>query len=110
MNHLYSYFGILLGCSNVTKPGFSDYQGETSMYEVHKFMELDSYEVGYFIQQVGSAAAALGVAGADVDWVEKALQDYFGMECSAATSVLPDSKKELQSICIAVRQTSFRYY
>jgi hypothetical protein len=78
------------------------------MYEVHKFMELDAYEVGYFIQQVGSAAAALGVSGADVDWVGQALQDFFAMRCSAATSVLPNSKKELQSICIAVSEMCFR--
>lgn len=36
LTHLYSYFGLLLGCSDVAKPGFSAYKGDKSMYEVHK--------------------------------------------------------------------------
>lgn len=38
-------------------PGFDAYTGHASMYEVHKFMALDPYEVGYFITQVGLAAS-----------------------------------------------------
>ena len=35
------------------------------MYEVHKFMALDSNEVGYFIEQVGLSAKSFGVAEED---------------------------------------------
>lgn len=36
LTRLYSYFGLLLGCSDVAKPGFPAYKGDKSMYEVHK--------------------------------------------------------------------------
>ena len=34
--HLYSYFGILLGCSQSGKDGLPAYDGEKSQYDVHK--------------------------------------------------------------------------
>ena len=102
MTHLYSYFGALLGCSDMGSKKFPPYKGDTSMYEVHKFMSLDAYEVQYFIEQVGLAAASFGVAEADVMFVGSALQKYFGYKCSPETMVLPKTKKELQSICIDV--------
>ena len=40
--------------------GFPPYQGDPSMYRVHKYMNLDPNEVGYFISQVGGAAASFG--------------------------------------------------
>lgn len=72
------------------------------MYSVHKYMGLDSYEVGYFIEQVGQAALSFGVSTQDVTYVGYTLQGYFGNKCAPKTSVLPKSSKELQSICIAV--------
>ena len=36
LTHLYSYFGVLLGCTKVGTDGFPAYGGEASMYEVHK--------------------------------------------------------------------------
>ena len=100
--HLYSYFGTLLGCSNIGENAFPAYTGELSMYEVHKFMALDAYEVGYFIQQVGLSAASFGVTASDVNVVAIALQHTFGYRCSKPAAPLPKTKKELQAICIAV--------
>ena len=60
LTHLYQFFGILLGCSGVGEMGFPSYQGDPSMYRVHKYMNLDPNEVGYFISQVGGAAASFG--------------------------------------------------
>jgi len=98
LTHLYQYFGAVLGCS---APDYPAYQGHTSMYEVHKFMALNSAEVGYFIEQVGLSAASFGVATADVDIVGKALTDLFDYRCAPATSVLGGKvAPELQSICI----------
>lgn len=71
------------------------------MYEVHKFMDLDAYEVGYFITQVGYAAASFGVAPSDIEYVAGALNKLFNYKCSPPTSVLPNEKPELQAICIA---------
>ena len=36
LTHLYEFFGTLLGCSEQGKDDFSAYNGEASMYEVHK--------------------------------------------------------------------------
>ncbi|KAK5173301.1 uncharacterized protein LTR77_001982 [Saxophila tyrrhenica] len=101
LNKLYSYFGVLLACSAIGKDGFPAYNGKTSMYNVHKYMALDSYEVGYFIEQVGLAATSFGVSTGDVELVGYTLQGYFGNKCAPKTSVMSKWKKELQSICIA---------
>ena len=36
LTHLYEYFGVLLGCSQVNTTDFPAYEGEASMYELHK--------------------------------------------------------------------------
>ena len=36
LTHLYQFFGILLGCSDVGTTGFPQYGGDTSMGNVHK--------------------------------------------------------------------------
>ena len=38
MTHLYEYFGLLLGCSQIGMPGYPAYSGATNMYEVHKYV------------------------------------------------------------------------
>ena len=82
-------------------PGFSSYQGHASMYQVHKFMDLDASEVGYFITQVGLAAASFGVAPADVTAVGHALAGLFDVRCAPPTTVIMAQGPQLQSICIA---------
>ena len=72
------------------------------MYSVHKYMALDSAQVGYFIEQVGSSAASFGVTAADIKTVAESLQKTFGQRCAPAAAVLPGEKKELQAICVAV--------
>ncbi|KAI0404254.1 hypothetical protein F4802DRAFT_615842 [Xylaria palmicola] len=100
LTHLYQFFGTLLGCSQQGMPGFDAYSGHASMYEVHKFMALDPYEVGYFITQVGLAAASFGVADADVQAVGSALNSLFGHRCSPPTTVIQPEGPLLQAICI----------
>ena len=106
MSHLYSYFGHLLGCSALagtkSSSDFPAYAGDKSMYETHKFMALNAYQVQYFIQQVGLSAASFGVATEDVTAVGEALQGYFGVKCAPETEIIMGQGKELQSICIAV--------
>lgn len=72
------------------------------MYDVHKFMALDAYKVGYFIEQVGLSAASFGVEKEDVEFMGTTLQEYFGYRCAPPKQALPDKGKELQAICIAV--------
>jgi len=66
-----------------------------------RFMALDQYQVGYFIQQVGLSAASFGVATDDVTAVGKALTQLFNYRCAPNTTVVPEQGPNLQSICTA---------
>lgn len=81
--------------------GFDAYTAHPSMYEVHKFMALDPYEVGYFITQVGLAAASFGVADADVEAVGAALTKLFDYRCAPPAAAVEAQGPQLQSICVA---------
>lgn len=98
LTHLYEYFGALLGCS---ASGFPAYEGESSQYDVHKFMNLHPAEVTYFINQVAGAALSFGVAADDLTPVGKALMNYFGYKCLPAMTIVPSQGPHLQSICSA---------
>ena len=104
--HLYTFFGVLLGCSDIGSPVLPSYTGETSMYEVHKFMALNNSEVGYFIEQVGLSAKSFGVSDKDVKAVGRGLEKVFGKRCAPPENVLgvqgEQKKMNLQAICIAV--------
>jgi hypothetical protein len=69
--------------------------GDPGMADVHKYMALDTNQIGYFISQVGAAATCLGVADSDVAIVANVLMEYFGYRCSAPMAitgpVLPQS-------------------
>lgn len=111
LTHLYSYFGVLLGCSMVGNgTAYPAYAGDKSMYETHKYMGLGAFEFGYFIEQVGLAAASFGVADADVTAVGMALNSLFGYKCAPAATVVPAQGDALQAICIEVRYYSRRYF
>jgi hypothetical protein len=101
VTHLYGYFGYLLGCSQFGST-YKPYGGSTNMYETHKFMALDPKEVGYFISQVGMAAASFGVADADVKIVGEALNKAFGYKCSPAAAIPASASPKPQAICIDV--------
>ncbi|KAL1306777.1 hypothetical protein AAFC00_005438 [Neodothiora populina] len=98
LTHLYQYFGALLGCSAT---GFPAYAGFGSQASVHRFMDLDAAEVGWFIQNVALAAASFGVAEADIAIVGKALNSIFNVKCAPPTTVIPAQGPQLQSICQA---------
>ncbi|KAJ4409419.1 hypothetical protein N0V82_009486 [Gnomoniopsis sp. IMI 355080] len=101
LTHLYQFFGSLLGCSDYGMAGFPAYSGHASMYQVHKFMDLDVNEVGYFIQQVGLAAESFGVTAADATAVGTALNSLFGYRCAPNATAIAAQGPQMQSICIA---------
>lgn len=101
LTHLYQFFGSLLGCSDYGMAGFPAYGGFASMYQVHKFMDLDVNEVGYFIQQVGLAAESFGVTADDATAVGTALNSLFGYRCAPNTTAIAAQGPQMQSICIA---------
>jgi len=64
-------------------------------------MDLDSNEVGYFIQQVGLSATSFGVTTDDATAVGELLTTTFDKKCSAAATVIPSQGSQLQAICTA---------
>ncbi|CAN8095825.1 unnamed protein product [Discula destructiva] len=101
LTHLYQFFGSLLGCSDYGMPGFPAYDGFPSQYEVHRFMNLDEYEVGYFIQQVGLAAESFGVTTDDAMAVGMSLNSLFGYRCAPNATAIAAQGPQQQSICSA---------
>jgi len=99
VTHLYSFFGLLAGCTKVGTGDFPAYGGNTNMYEIHKFMDINPTEMAYFITQVGTAAASFGVTNDDVMALGSALNMYFGNRCGPMASIVPGSPVESQSIC-----------
>lgn len=100
MTHLYQLFGSLLGCSTQGMPGFSNYQGQASLYEVHKFMDLNYAQVTYFVEQAGLAAASFGVAKSDIDIVANDLNELFNVRCAPPTTIIKAQGSHRQSICV----------
>lgn len=64
-------------------------------------MDLNVYQLSYFITQVGLAATSFGVATSDVEVVGMALQQFFGYRCAPPVSIVPQVPAQLQAICIA---------
>jgi hypothetical protein len=100
LTHLYSFFGALLGCSQYGMAPFSAYDGDPSMYRVHKFMDLNPAQVGYFITQVALAGASFGVAQEDLMAIGTTLGNVFGVRCAPEVTLAPSFGSQLQSICI----------
>jgi hypothetical protein len=78
LNHLYQFFGALLGC---TASGFPDYEGVPDMFEVHKFMNINNTQMNFFNAQVGGAASILGVSTDDVATIGTVLDTLFNQRC-----------------------------
>ncbi len=78
---------------------FPAYQGENSQYNVHKYMALDPYQMGYFIQEVAASARSFGVAESDITAAGNALNMLFNYRCEAPMTVVPSGGAMLQSMC-----------
>jgi hypothetical protein len=78
LEHLYQFFGALLGC---TAAGFPAYQGDADMFRVHKFMRITKEQNDYFFSQVAGAASALGVSDEDVATIVTVLDTVFNTRC-----------------------------
>jgi hypothetical protein len=83
LEHLYQFFGALIGC---TAAGFPAYAGVASMFEAHRFMDVNETENDYFISQVGAAASALGVSSSDVATIAGILDSKFNTRCAKPIS------------------------
>lgn len=70
------------------------------MFKVHKFMDLNPFQVSYFITQIALAGASFGVAQDDLMSVGMTLSKVFGVRCAPEMTLSPDFGSQLQSICI----------
>ncbi|TAQ86268.1 hypothetical protein B7494_g5420 [Chlorociboria aeruginascens] len=100
LTHVYQYFGVLLGCSLQGSEGFPAYEGRQSMYEVHKYMYIDPFEQGWFVNQLTLAAASIGFSSKDTTIWFNIMTGLFSSRCSPATAV-GNEAPQLQSICVA---------
>ena len=85
--------------AQVSLPSYHTPLGLVADMSLCRFMDLDQYELGYFISQVGLAAASFGVSQSDISTVATALQKLFGYKCSPPSTVVPGDTV-LDSICI----------
>jgi hypothetical protein len=85
----------------VGQSGYPAYSGSNNMGDVHKFMDLNPDQLGFFINQVGLSAASFGVTMDDVTTVGMALNSLFGFKCSPPAIVVPNEQAETQAICQA---------
>lgn len=73
--------------------------GVQSQAQVHQFMDLDTAQTSYFIEQVGLAALSFGVSQADVTTVGTTLNNTFGYRCAPAVTVIASAGPVYDSIC-----------
>ncbi|KAH8651436.1 hypothetical protein BX600DRAFT_528722 [Xylariales sp. PMI_506] len=100
--HVYSFFGTFLGCSTLGSADFPPYAGKASMYEVHKYMDLNAAEMNYFVEQAVKGLISFGFSDADAQFVNSTLDTTFNRRCAPAQSLIPPSAgPQLQAICIA---------
>jgi hypothetical protein len=73
------------------------------MYEVHRYMDLDRYQMGFFIELCVSSMKSLGISAADADLFGDTLTSLFDFRCSPPALIPkePAAGPELQSVCIA---------
>ncbi|KAH7109515.1 hypothetical protein EDB81DRAFT_612145, partial [Dactylonectria macrodidyma] len=100
--HVYSYFGTFFQCSHIGSSNLPAYAGKASMYEVHKFMDLNAAEMGFFVDQAVRGLLSFGFTDADAQFVNTTLDSVFNRRCAPAAAVIPpDAGPQLQAICIA---------
>ncbi|KAM0452824.1 hypothetical protein ACHAO4_005243 [Trichoderma viride] len=100
ITHLYHYFGALIGCSHQGYPAFPAYAGAASMYQVHKFMDLNYAQNKYFIDQHVVAAESLGFSTEDGKIFSDNLYSIFAVRCGGPTSIIKTQGPQLQSTCL----------
>ncbi|RFU27312.1 hypothetical protein B7463_g9032, partial [Scytalidium lignicola] len=100
--HVYSYFGTFLGCSHIGSKELSAYAGKASMYEVHKYMDINAAKMAFFIDQAVRGLLSIGFTDSDAEFVNRTLDMTFNKRCAPATPVVPvEAGPQLQAICVA---------
>ncbi|KAJ3351317.1 hypothetical protein HDU91_006132, partial [Kappamyces sp. JEL0680] len=102
LTHLYSLFAALTGCSTQTATSkiLTQYQGNPSMTDVHRFMNLNKAQISFFNDMVGQAALGFGVATADAQAVGTALEGLFNIQCGKPAKLVPNLSEQPQGFCL----------
>ena len=99
LQHVYPYFGTVLGCTKIGEKDYPDYIGPASVYDVHKYMNLDPIEVGYFINQIGLALKSVGATEADVAQSNNTFDGMFNVRCHPPEAIIKHQGLQYNSIC-----------
>lgn len=91
--HWYVAFGRIYGCSKAEEFLDKKYRTLTPAY-VHKYMNLQKHEIGYFIHQLILASSHFGFAAQDADTLETLMNSRYNLKCKAAEN------GTLTSICL----------
>jgi hypothetical protein len=79
--------------------GFTTALAKTNLYQIHKYMALDPFEVGYFIEQVGLAAQLVGLTPKEANTLTTALGEGVTYRCRPAVVLFKGGVPGPQSIC-----------
>ena len=96
-HHWFIAFGYVYSCSQVTQfPNNSTGSGaRNSDSYIHKFMNLNQTDVGYFIRQLTLASQYFGFTETDSSTLETFMNARYNVRCQ------PPIDGELYSICLA---------
>ncbi|KAL7931221.1 hypothetical protein V8C35DRAFT_119822 [Trichoderma chlorosporum] len=94
--HWFTAFGFVYGCSLASKfPRTADAGGPISMAYVHKFMNLNQTDIGYFIEQITLASKYFGFSDEDAQTLDTFMNARYNVRCA------PPVNGQLYSICFA---------
>ena len=97
-SHWYADFGQSFGCSNApaSPPSTTGQSGPIDLAYVHKFMNLNYTDLGYFIDQVAEATQYFGFSDEDAATLNGHWNSVYNVQCSP-----PEPDGTLQSLCLA---------
>ena len=88
-----------MGCSTIGSVNFTSALQKTSLYEIHKYMALDPFELGYFIEQVGLAGQLVGLTADEAEGIQNKMDQSLTYRCRANSALFPGGIVGPQSIC-----------
>lgn len=94
--HWFTAFGFIYGCSSAPKfPRTADSGSPLSSAYVHKFMNLNQTDIGYFIEQLTVASKYFGFSDEDAQTLDTFMNARYNVRCA------PPINGQLYSICFA---------
>ncbi|KAL6911022.1 hypothetical protein GGI43DRAFT_34001 [Trichoderma evansii] len=94
--HWFTAFGFIYGCSLAPKfPRTADAGAPLSAAYVHKFMNLNQTDIGYFIDQLTVASKYFGFSDEDAQTLDTFMNARYNVRCA------PPINGQLYSLCFA---------